>query len=185
MTVPKHLLGVKGDECQCGRRMSIRHCPACGSSRSYARLNRYHRYLNGDVKLVVTEFRCQTCGHLFVEEEREFCDAPPVSAPLAQQKLKALAEAAQTGEHLNPNDKKLADAVEKLVQKPKQTPEQVEVRLKNTWFEFRRVYLDGDETVKSKTLAEFIEENLRGFLPDSETDQILSWQREVDNVKSE
>jgi hypothetical protein len=185
MPTPKSHIGFKGDECQCGRRATLRHCTSCGSSRTYARHNRLHTLSNGEERFVKIQFCCQACGHEFIEEEREFCDAPPVSAALAQQKLKAMSEANQTGEHLRPNDKKLADAVEKLVQKPKQTPEQVEVRLKNTWFEFRRVYLDGDETVKSKTLAEFIEENLRGFLPDSETDQILSWQREVDNVKSE
>jgi len=85
-------IGIKGDECVCGRRASVLHCPACGSSRVYARENRKHTMLDGSVKHVDTQFRCQRCGHLFIEEERQFCDAPPVSKKLAEQKARALAQ---------------------------------------------------------------------------------------------
>ena len=44
-------------------------------------------------RLGESEYRCMACGHLFIEEEREFCDAPPVGSVLAAQKVKALHEA--------------------------------------------------------------------------------------------
>ena len=91
MAIPKNHLGIKGvDECQCGRRATLMHCTKCGSSRVYARQNRAHTHMNGEVKFVETQFRCQTCGHLFIEAEREFCDAPPVSEALARQKALAM-----------------------------------------------------------------------------------------------
>lgn len=108
------MMGVKGDECDCGRRASVRHCNSCGSMRVYARQNRHHTFLNGETKAVDVQFRCQSCGHLFVEEERQFCDAPPVSIVLAKLKVQRLAEARKQGEYLNPKEAQLADIVEKI-----------------------------------------------------------------------
>lgn len=122
MRVDKRLMGVKGDECQCGRRATVRHCTSCGSPRCYARMNRQHRFANGEVRFVEIQFRCQTCGHLFIEEEREFCEAPPVSPVLAQAKLKAIHDAVQTGEHLNPSDTRLAEALKDLLPSSGQDP---------------------------------------------------------------
>ena len=111
MPLSKSFFGVRGDECQCGRRASIRHCPECGSTRTYARINRYHKYANGEVKLVENEYRCQGCGHLFVNEEREFCIAPPVGEALQAQKMRALHEAAQSGEYLTPAERVAAESL--------------------------------------------------------------------------
>jgi hypothetical protein len=97
MPVSKEYLGVKGDECQCGRRMSIRHCTKCGSTRTYSRMNRMHEHLDGSRKHVDIQFRCQGCGHLYIEEEREFCEAPPAGAKLALRRAAALAESIITG----------------------------------------------------------------------------------------
>jgi len=85
-------VGVVGDECQCGRRASVLHCPACGSSRVYSRQNREHKMLDGSLQFVRNQFRCMTCGHLFIEEERKFCDAPPITKKLAEQRARALAQ---------------------------------------------------------------------------------------------
>lgn len=106
--VRREIRGIRGDECDCGRRASIIHCNACGSTRVYARSNREHEFLNGEVKFVAVQFRCQTCGHLFITEERQFCDAPPISEALAKLKVQRLHEAAQRGEYLHPQDTKLA-----------------------------------------------------------------------------
>jgi hypothetical protein len=71
--------------------------------------------LDGTYKYVETEFRCQSCGHLFIEEEREFCDAPPISKALALMKVRALKEAEQQEEYLNEADTKLAELVKTIV----------------------------------------------------------------------
>lgn len=114
MAVSHDMLGVKGDECDCGRRWTIRHCPSCGSTRLYTRQNRYHKMLDGSIKLVEKQTRCQSCGHEFIEEERRFCEAPPVGQTLAKLKVQRLAEASARGEYLRPEDQKLADIIDKL-----------------------------------------------------------------------
>jgi len=64
---------------------------------------------------VKVEFRCQGCGHLFVDEEREFCEAPPVGTSLATQKVRALHNAAQSGEYLSPTERIAAESVLKAM----------------------------------------------------------------------
>ena len=98
MPISNQMIGIPGDECICGRRSTIRHCPSCGSFRVYGRTGRVHTFASGEQKLVKTEFRCQACTHLFVDEEREFCEAPAVGKKLAAQKVAALHEAARTGD---------------------------------------------------------------------------------------
>jgi hypothetical protein len=106
--------GIKGDECDCGRRASILHCNACGSTRIYARSARLHTHMNGETKFVETQLRCQTCGHTFIQEERQFCDAPPISEALAKLKVQRLYQARQQGEYLRPSDEKIAELIDKI-----------------------------------------------------------------------
>jgi hypothetical protein len=113
MRVPHYNVGIKGDECQCGRRASIVHCPFCGSTRRYARKNRMHRMLDGTDKFVKAEYCCMTCAHEYIEEEREFCEAPPIGEKLAKQKAKALDEAGKT--EFTPTEKTAAEAVLKML----------------------------------------------------------------------
>lgn len=176
MAVPKQMIGIKGDECQCGRRASVRHCIACGSSRLYARQNRFHQFPSGEVRFVQTEFRCQTCNHLFVEEERPFCNAPPVGDVLAGQKVRALIEAKKQGEYLRPNDEKAADALQGLLPKTEVTDND----LKNTWFALRRAWLDAKlQQGLEQPLLDFLGDNLKGANCSQEhIDKILQWQRE-------
>ena len=114
MPVSRDMVGVKGDECDCGRRLTVRHCISCGSTRLYARQQRYHTMLDGSIKLFDIEFRCQGCGHLFVEEERQYCEAPPVGQTLAKLKVQRLAESLGRSEYLRPGDQKLADVLDKI-----------------------------------------------------------------------
>lgn len=180
MAIQKQMIGVKGDECQCGRRATIRHCPSCGSTRVYARSNRVHTYVDGSMKHVDVEFRCQGCGHLFVDEERQFCDAPPVGTILAAQKVKALQEANKTGEHLRPRDKKLADA---LAAMSEETVSYDTNSLKTIWFKLRNAWIDlkiqnGGKSELS--LLDFLSKHLtEANVPQHHIDQILDWQREV------
>lgn len=180
MPISKQMLGVKGDECQCGRRATIRHCPSCGSTRVYARSDRIHTYADGSMKKVEVEFRCQGCGHLFVDEERRYCDAPPVGTILASLKVKALHEANKTGEHLRPADKKIADA---LAAMSEQEPSYDTTTLKNTWFQLRGIWID--LKIKNKGVAElplldFLSKHLtEAKMPQQHIDQILQWQREI------
>lgn len=122
--VRQDVVGIRGDECDCGRRASVLHCNVCGSRRIYARSNRQHLHLDGSIKFVANEFRCQTCGHVFIEEERQFCDAPPISEALAKLKVQRLHEAYQRGEYLRPADAKMAEAIEKAIEahKPQGEP---------------------------------------------------------------
>ena len=144
MAIPQHHLGMRGDECQCGRRASLIHCIACGSSRVYARHNRYHEFLktneNGESykepHLVPTEFRCQSCDFLFVPEEREYCEAPAVGEKLQRQRIAALALAQQQGEYLRPKDAKAASAIRDLLKTPTSTSEGAAAM---TYAEFRRI----------------------------------------------
>jgi len=57
----KHMIGIHGDACNCGRRATVRHCPSCGSGRVYGRQGECMYISNGEVKLVKTGFRCQAC----------------------------------------------------------------------------------------------------------------------------
>jgi hypothetical protein len=122
MSVPRHHIGFKGDECQCGRRGTLIHCLKCGSSRCYARLRQYHTHMDGSVKLVENQFRCQTCGHTFIEEEREWCNAPPVGQVLAMLKVRALREAAKASETLTPHEEKAVKSVEALLPTEEASP---------------------------------------------------------------
>lgn len=179
MAVPQHLRGIKGDECQCGRRFSVRHCPVCGSSRLYTFSNeQWREKLDGSGQAErVRLTRCISCAHRFTEPEREFCDAPPISAALAAQKIRAIAEAESTGEHLRPDDKKLVDTLKEMGLTSTGVPD--ETRLRNTWFALKRAYIDSAE--KEQTMSSFIEANLKAFcLPEHEVKQILKWQREED-----
>lgn len=83
---------VKGDECSCGRRASIMHCPICGSTRIYARQSRHHKMLDGSTKFVEIQYRCQRCGQLFIDEERTSCGAPPTRKELAKRRALVLGE---------------------------------------------------------------------------------------------
>jgi hypothetical protein len=135
--------------------------------------------LDGSLKLVDTEFRCQSCGELSIQEEMDprWCTAPPVSTALAAQKIRNLAEAESTGEHLRPEDKKLVNTLKELGLAPTDQPD--ETRLRNTWFALKRAYIDSAD--KDQTLSSFIEANLKAFyLPEHEVKQILKWQREED-----
>ncbi len=114
MRVNQNLIGVRGDECICGRRKTVAHCPVCGSTRRYARSNRMHRLVDGTEHFVKVQFRCMTCGHEYIDAEREFCEAPPVGATLASQKVRALYDAKKTGEYLNDKDAKMLKTVEAL-----------------------------------------------------------------------
>lgn len=160
MRVPSHVVGVKGDECQCGRRATIRHCISCGSVRVYARMNRAHLFHSGETRYVATEFRCQSCGYLFVEEEREFCEAPPVNAALAQQKIKALHDARQSGEYLRPLDAKIADSVEALLAPSQEDSKKAFDKLV---FQLRIEYVDrkaaGEEM--TQTMEQHVESRLK------------------------
>lgn len=122
--VRQEVMGIKGDECDCGRRSSIIHCNQCGSTRVYARSGRLHTHLDGSVGYVDIQFRCQTCGHLFISEERKFCDAPPVSAALAKLKIARLAYAQQQGEFLRPKEAEIAQSLTDLLGQPLESMKQ-------------------------------------------------------------
>lgn len=115
MPIAKEVIGVMGDECQCGRRATVRHCIKCGSTRIYARMDRLHTFTDGSQRYVAVQLRCQGCGNLFVEEERTFCDAPPVGPKLAAQKARALYEARQSGESLSTKEEQLVKAMDTLL----------------------------------------------------------------------
>jgi hypothetical protein len=128
--VKREVLGIKGDECDCGRRASILHCNACGSTRVYARSGRLHTHLDGVQGYVEIQFRCQTCGHLFIQDERQYCDAPPVSTALAKLKIQRLAQAVQQGEYLNPEDSIAAQGLATLLEQTGRTiPDEVKAKL--------------------------------------------------------
>jgi len=122
-------------------------------------MNRLHTFVNGETKHVDTQFRCQTCGHLFIEEEREFCEAPPVSAALAQQKLKAIHDASQQGEYLRPEDARLADSLRELLH----TTEDPKKAFDKLVFQLRIEYVDRKASGEKMTMSmeEHVESRLK------------------------
>ena len=115
MTLQPRFYGFPGDECICGRRASVRHCPACGSITLYGYAKPdYYKDIHGDIKLVDGLFRCRSCSHRFIDSDRQFCDAPPVSIVLAKLKVERLKAAQKQGEYLNKRDATLASAIEKI-----------------------------------------------------------------------
>src|SRR6266568_2590891 len=152
MPTPSHHVGVKGDECICGRRSSIRHCPSCGSSRVYARMNRSHTLLDGTKRFVEVQFRCQSCSHLFIDAEREFCEAPPVGQKLAAQKVKALMEVKQSSEYVSEKEAKMLQAIDTFTGAKASTLSQAEredlenkldVMLRSAWADAMFTHRDG------------------------------------------
>jgi hypothetical protein len=172
MPIPTYLVGIPGDECDCGRRKSVRHCPACGSSRLFGYAQpQWHKDVYGNMEQTQL-YRCIACAHRFTDKERVYCDAPPISTPLARQKMEAVRQAKEQGEPLRPNDAKLADVVNEIIG----NPTNVTVRLKNTWNALRNAYIDAK---LSQPMTEFLQEQLRGInMPQVEIDQILKWQQE-------
>lgn len=185
MPIPLHLRGVKGDECQCGRRKSVRHCPSCGSTRIYGYSQEQWLEREGQSPIKVRLYRCIGCGHRFTDDERQYCEAPPVSQALAILKLKAIKEADKTGEYLNPVDQRIAQAL-KLVEETKSNNEEqktyTDTELKNMWFSLRRAWVDlkiQNKGVVELPLLDFLMKYLReAKMPQQYIDQILSWQRE-------
>ena len=153
MRVSQNLIGVPGDECICGRRRTVIHCPACGSTRKYARSNRMHTLVDGTERFVKTQLRCMSCGHEYIEAECEFCEAPPVGPKLAAQKVKALYEAKQAGERLDGRDAKMLRMAELLTGKSasKISPEQrrelenkLDMMIRSAWADMMYAFSQGN-----------------------------------------
>ena len=160
MPIPSYIIGIKGDECQCGRRASVRHCPVCGSSRLYGYSNPQYIEKDDGTFEAAKLYRCLGCGEKFQDSQREFCEAPPVSKALAAQKVKALHEASKTGEYLNPTDKKAADAINELLVETHK--ELTDTELRNLDFAFRRMWVD--QRMKAKQNGQKFDENVYDFV---------------------
>lgn len=173
MAIPKHHMAIKGDECQCGRRASLRHCIRCGSSRVYSRLNQWHTHMDGTTKPVPSQYRCQTCSMLFIESEREWCLAPPVGTMLAAQQIKAIHEAGTTGEYQRPEDIKIAKALKELIPDKDPTPQEsfrrMVYRKKQEYLALAEV---SDTSTTELTMLEFLEKWIKDegiLIPEGES----------------
>jgi hypothetical protein len=126
-----------------------------------------HEHMSGERKYVPIQYHCQTCGHDFIPEEREFCDAPPVGTQLIAQKIQRLAEAKKLGEHLRPKDKAAAEAVAELIA-PTQDPWEAYDEFKRIETQIIGMYADECYALKQKnppeahdlTQEEFVEKHL-------------------------
>lgn len=184
MPIPEHLKGVTGDECICGRRLSVRHCPSCGSARIYGYATlQWHRSVRGEMEQVQL-YRCLACAHRFTDVERfDHCEASPVTTALAKQKIKALHEARKTGEPLTDTEKKLVDALEQVAPNEFKPVEITDAQLKQLWTEIRQSW--AREKLKS-TLNNFpnIFDYLRKALedlkiPNDRIEQVIQWHNEL------
>lgn len=185
MPIPLHLRGVKGDECQCGRRKTVRHCPSCGSTRIYGYSQEQWLEREGQTPIKVRLFRCIGCGHRFTDDERNFCEAPAVSQALAILKLKAIKEADKTGEYLNPIDQRIAQAIKLVEEKASNNDPQkeyTETELKNLQFSLLRAWVDLKIQNRGKSelsTIEFLSKHLaEAKMPQQYIDKILQWQIE-------
>lgn len=124
--------------------------------------------LDGSEKYVEIQFRCMTCGHLYIEEEREFCEAPPVGQVLAAQKAKALYEAKKSGEFLRPAEAKLAQAIETVVDgKPSEetrlSDEQLDFLLRQAWADEVFAFKDGKQKQHPGDILEYVARRKKEF----------------------
>jgi hypothetical protein len=122
------------------------------------------------MKYVEIEFRCQRCGHLFIEEEREFCDAPPTTTALARQKIQAIHESSKTGEYLSPIDKNLANALNDIIGTQPQSQEERENARKIIITKLRGAYADMILVEAEKLGISFQEAKDRGVITESMDD---------------
>lgn len=183
MPVPAHVRGVKGDECQCGRRTSVRHCPACGSSRTYGYAQeQWHQKIDGTMEKVQL-FRCISCAHKFTDAEREFCEAPPITTALAAQKLKAIKDAREQGEYLNSNDAKIAQAFDELTNPIVQSDEQKLTAHKNLVNKIRNSYVDNIAEIASKSNRTFQQVRDSGEITESMEDYVERMLKELGAVE--
>jgi hypothetical protein len=115
MSLPKMYRGTRGDECQCGRRKSIRHCPAerCGSFKIYAPKPE----IIGDK--VVQRFKCIRCGHRFTDTDTEWCLAPFIetNSLAAQRQIKIMQGAVADGHPLTDKETVVKRGVDALIAK--------------------------------------------------------------------
>lgn len=153
MAQQAHLIGIRGDECQCGRRATIRHCPVCGSSRIYG-YSTPQAYTNqrGEVKVATKLYRCLGCAFKFVDEDREFCEAPPVGVKLAAQKVKALQEAKESGEHLRGTEQKIVESIKEIAASDEAHKELSDNEVRNLDFSFRGLWASERYQASSKGL---------------------------------
>lgn len=165
MAIPRHHLAIPGDECQCGRRASLMHCTNCGSSRIYARMNRYHKCMDGEIRLVPVQYRCQTCAHEFIPEEREFCEASPVTEALARQKARVLHEALAGDSEMTPQQEQILKRVANEVpssNQPVQTPREKYQAFRRIEIQLQGAY--ADEKIKLSHEGKKIGESLDDFV---------------------
>lgn len=174
MRVPNAIIGVKGDECQCGRRETVAHCPSCGSTRRYARANRMHKMIDGSERFVKTEFRCMTCGHEYIDEERALCEAPPIGTVLATQRVRAIHEARLSGETLTPKEAKIAKAIDTIVgvsNTPEQSAEakaaaekKLDYMIRSLWADEVFAFKEGKQDAHPGDINAYIERRKKEFL---------------------
>jgi hypothetical protein len=112
-------------------------------------MDRVHTFKDGTQQYVPIQLRCQGCGKLFVEAEREFCDAPPVGPKLAAQKARALQEAKRNGESFSPREAKLIKAIETIVGPIEMTAEQKEALETQIDYLLRQAWADAVFAFKS------------------------------------
>jgi hypothetical protein len=149
--------------------MSVRHCPSCGSTRSYAYVHKVSRKnsLTGELE-EHQKYRCIPCGTEYIDAEREFCHAPVVSTQLVAQRLRAMQETAKAGIALSSEEKKMVKAIKTIVPESEgvivpTTVEEKEKELDKIKHQLRCLY--ADERVAGKrhtmTMDEFVDEELK------------------------
>lgn len=180
--IPIHLRGVKGDDCQCGRRFTIRHCPKCGSTRTYC-YSQEQTIERAGVLVKVRLFRCVPCGHRYTDEDREFCDAPPINVALANQKIQALAEANRENEPMNEKDKNIVAALKIVAPEQFVSQEFTDSQLKMLWTQLRSRWVV--EKLKSPiekfpSLVDYLRSSLKDMnVPSERIEVVMQWHNEL------
>lgn len=113
--LPQYYVGREGDMCKCGRRLTIVHCPSCGSFR-VVKLKR-PEFINGQE---IYYYTCHKCGMRFEErEQKQYCEAPKYETKLQQvaAELVRTKNAVEEGHPLTKKEQKLAPVVVPLASK--------------------------------------------------------------------
>jgi hypothetical protein len=114
--------------------------------------------MNGEVKEVPIQYRCMTCGHEFIEEEREWCNAAPIGEVLALLKARNIAAAQASGA---PSER-LVEAIKELssIKEPEESCASPREAFRTCVFRKKQEYMalvDDKQDVGGLTLQQYLE----------------------------
>jgi hypothetical protein len=128
--------------------------------------------MNGEAKEVKIQYRCITCGHDFIDTEREWCTAVPIGEALAKQHVRSLVAAQASG------DARVVEALKDFIpvkEEPEENYGSPREAFRACVYRKKREYMalvDSGDDVGGLTIQQFLEKWQREegiVIPEGET----------------